>query len=191
MYMLTLRQRIFAYIGIFVGLVVVFLLAYLFINNSGGVRDYVTEKGTKILNIKPTGEQTPVATTTPNVVKADPLTPEIYTKQLSRIFVERFSSYSNQNDNLHISEVIPLCTETMVAWLKTQNLTSSLDYAGVTTRVIASNVSKITATSATVEIQVQQEIENKAGKQVVQKDGRVELLKVGNDWKIDGLYWQK
>ena len=188
--MLTLRQRIFAYTSIIVGLIIVLILGYLFIQNTGGVRDFVADKSNQILNIKPAVDKTPT-TTVIVVPKANPLTPEIYVKQLARIFVERFSSYSNQNDNRHIAEVIPLCTKTMVVWLKTQNLQNSLDYVGVTTRVIASETVKISDTLATVNIQVQQEVENKTGKQVVQKEGRVELLKENGEWKVDGLYWVK
>jgi len=190
--MLTLRQRIFAYTGIIVGLIIVLILGYLFTKNTGGVRDFVIDKSAEILNINNTTKNTQISTTTVIVVpKADPLTPEIYTKQLARIFVERFASFSNQNDNLHITEVMPLCTKTMIAWLKTQNLENSLDYSGVTTRVIASKVTKITENIATVEIETQQTVENKTGKQEIQKSGRVELLKEDGEWKVDGLYWVK
>ena len=190
--MLTLRQRIFIYISIFIGLIIAGILIYLFVNNSGGVRDYLKQKSGQILNVN-NGPVNQTATTTPTlgVVKAKPLTPDVYVKQLSRIFVERFGTYSNQNNNSHISEVSSLCTKTMVNWLKTQKLTNSSEYFAVTTKMIAGEVVKLDNNSAVVQVQVQQILENKNGQQVVQKNGQVELLKVAEDWKVDGLYWEK
>lgn len=196
--MMTLRQRIL--IGWGIGLVIIGLIVWYLLSNrevapdnTGQVSDAPT---TPTQNVDNNGETTSPVETAP-VVTA-PFSEDVYLKQLSKIFVDRFATHSTQNPNDNITDVIDLATPTMQAWLRTQTKTLSRDYEGVTTEVLASSLAEKKADQATVLIEAQQINENKkadaaglTNKQMVQRTGKVVLVKVGGVWKIDGLYWDK
>lgn len=122
---------------------------------------------------------------------------DLYVRQVAKIFVERFASYSNQNGNNNIDDSLPLATEGMQKWMKTQLKPESRDYQGVVTEVLSSKLTEKTATTATVTIQTQQSLEQKAAtstgankKEIIQRKATVKLVKVGSEWKVDALYWQ-
>ena len=114
---------------------------------------------------------------------------ERYVRQLSGIFVERFGSYSNQNDNNHIDDVVALSTERMAAWIKTQTVAAAQNYQGKTTRVVASKVESFSSAAAKVKVDVQEEVTGASGGATVYRSGQVELAKVEGEWKVSGLFW--
>ena len=63
---------------------------------------------------------------------------EIYAKQIARLFVERFTTFSNQNGNTHIDDVLILATPQMGKWIETQKIKAAAEYHGVTTSYRAS-----------------------------------------------------
>ncbi len=190
--MLTLRQRLFIIIGLVSGLIIAFLLIYYFVFQ------------------KPINEQTPTgvipseevnsnisgqsgsgsATVTP-VVESQPVDMSVYAKQVAKIFVERFATYSNQNSNQNIDDVLSMSTPVMARWLETQRKDFVSEYIGVNTMVVASRVLNIDDSKATVELDVQQENMTSNGVQIQQKTGKVDLVNMDGDWKIDGFYWNK
>lgn len=192
--MLTLRQRIFTIIGVVAGIIVAGILLYLFAFKADSqprafVKSLFHPTPTEEKVVSPTeGESTAVVSSPPVFVK---YSPEVYAKQVARMFVERFGSYSNQNNNQHLVDILPLVTAKMEKWVKTQAITAGGEYQGVTTRVIASRVDAISADQATVIVDVQQEKDGKEGTKVEQRSGRVELIRVEEEWKVDGLYWNK
>lgn len=115
---------------------------------------------------------------------------DIYLRQISEIFVERYGSYSNQNDNRHIIDVETLVTKKMWQYIEGQQLRQERVYQGVTTVVVANRVVKKTTQTATVHVDVQQVISSATGTATVYQAGRVELVKQNGVWKIDGLYWE-
>jgi hypothetical protein len=121
-------------------------------------------------------------------VMSDP--EDMYLKQLSRIFVERFGSYSNQNDNQHIADVLPISTERMQAYLQSQELQFARIYNGVTTIVIASRIETKSADQATVSADVQRVVRENGTERTGYQSGSVSLRKVNGEWKVDGLFWQ-
>jgi hypothetical protein len=190
--MITLRQRIFIIISVVVGLILAGLLLYYFVFKTGSKPQAFIQN--LFQNTTSTGEVTvpseQVATTSaPQTFEK--YSPEVYVKQVSRIFVERFGSYSNQNDNQHIADVLDLVTPTMEKWLKTQMLTFSNDYIGQTTKVMSTRVDSIDSKKAVVLLETQQIQESKEGIKNIQRSGRVELVAVGDDWKVDGFFWDK
>jgi len=123
-------------------------------------------------------------------VKTEPT--ETYFKQLAQMFVERYGSYSNQNNNSHISDVLPLVTKNMARWIETQTVEPSLDYAGVTTRVVAIRVLESSANKVKVEFDAQKEIsQTGSASRREYQSGSVNLEKVEGEWKVSGLYWNK
>lgn len=117
-------------------------------------------------------------------------TDDVYAKQVSRIFVERFQTYSNQNNNSHIEDVLPLLTSSMAKWAQNQGLEQSTDYKGVVTKVISSQIDSIDEDKAVVLVDIQQTITQVGSQKVEYKSGRVNLVKFDNTWKVNGFYWE-
>lgn len=196
--MMTLRQRIFIGLSIIVAIILAILL-YLFYNrkpvqdNSGQVSDAPTNSETATGLVNNTAAETPI---TP--VISQPYSEDLYVRQLSKIFVERFATYSTQNPDGNTEDTFGLATPVMQAWMKTQAKPESRDYEGMTTEVLASSLVEKTEAKATVSIEVQQVLENKkdgatgnTNKKIRQRQGKVTLIKTGTEWKVDGLYWEK
>ncbi len=193
--MLTFRQRIFIIISAVISVILVSLLLYLFVfNKNSGTGQTAGEKAEQFVNSgkeNSTAESAEVPGASKPAPTAEPFSQEVYAKQVARIFVERFASFSNQNNNQHLADVLPLATDSMAEWLQTRSLKESSEFEGLTTVVVASEVAKITGQSATVRIEAQQTSEKGSELKILQKSGRVELLKMGDDWKVDGFYWDK
>ncbi|EKE06255.1 MAG: hypothetical protein ACD_19C00027G0004 [uncultured bacterium] len=185
-----IRKRLFIIIGLVSFVIIAIVLVILFltkdkVNNTESVVETPQEN---IDNTTNNGNQN--NTNKPTVKELPPQNPEeVSAKQVARLFVERFETYSNQNDNSHIDDVLFLVTDSMVSWVKEQSLQQSSDYQGVTTQVLASNVSDLTSKSATVNIEAWQTVENSEGTVSLQKSGEINLVKVGTEWKVDGFYW--
>lgn len=190
--MITLRQRIFITISVVVGLLIVFLLLYYFVFKTESRPRQILDSFLGVSS--PTSDETG-STSGQDAENIIPVfgeySPEVYAKQLARIFVERFATFSNQNNNQHIEDVWEMSTPLMQKWLETQKLSPALIYQGQTTRVIASRTLSFTNNEVVVLVETQQELEQNNEKQVVQRSGRVELVKVGEDWKVDGFYWNR
>ncbi|HOX61146.1 MAG TPA: hypothetical protein PLV72_04035 [Candidatus Magasanikbacteria bacterium] len=123
------------------------------------------------------------------VTKGEPT--DVYFKQLTQMFVERYGSYSNQNGNSHISDVLPLVTRSMAKWLTAQDIEQKAEYSGVTTRVVAMRITDKTATKVTVAFDAQMAVSDGSGSRNENRSGRVNLEKVGEDWKVAGYYLDK
>lgn len=189
--MMDLRKRIFIIASIIVGIILTILLFYIFVFRGSEEPAGETQIGegagagvvTDLEDLQAGEGQIPP------VVAAEPLSEETRVKQVARIFIERFGSYSNQNGNSHIDDVLPMLTSEMAQWVKTQGVEASNDYQGMTSKVIASSVTSLTTDVATVTVGVQRFVEDHVVGETEYASGRVELLLEDGDWKIDGLYW--
>ena len=156
----------------------------------------------------PVAEKTPIATSTPesipeentrpvpiikNTVPPPPATTEerekLFIKQLARTFVERFETSSSQNDNRNIVDATELATEKMSGYIESKATPQSSTYTGVTSKVISMDVVEFSPTDATVKIGAQVIVENSSGSSTSYKNGSVILKKMGDTWKVDGLFW--
>jgi len=195
--MLTLRKRIYIIVSSLIALVLVLLLLYFFVFNKPKdilVEQEITQK-TDIENKSESGSSNKANVS----VKIQPQestkviienSQELYIRQLATIFVERFSSYSNQNQNQHLEDVLILVTDSMANWIKLQILEPGDSYEGVTTKVISSKISELNEQEAIVLVDVQQLIQKKNEQKVEYKSGRVNLKKINEEWKVAGLYWE-
>lgn len=115
---------------------------------------------------------------------------ELYLRQLSRIFIERFYSYSSQNGNEHIEDVLPLATTQMQNYIKSQEFEQSQEYSGVTTQVIASKLEAKSEDAATISVKVQQTHMTLETSEKSQKSGKIEFIRdKDGQWKVDGVFW--
>lgn len=192
------RKRVGIFISVvFFLLLVVVVLVLAFLRNRSS-SDTTPPSTNQIGDIptftQPVSEQprTPLPPPPPSEPVQVEASGERYARQVAKIFVERFQSYSSHNDNSHIQDVLPLATERMAAWIETQTINQTNEYQGITTRIISSRVDTYTENqSANVLIGVQQIIEDGNGQRTAYKNGRIELVYSDNTWKVDGLYWDK
>ena len=192
--MIDIRKKLFV-ITISIVLVVLALVVYFFVFKTKESDDFVpmlVQTEIELLNeinnsniVEKKDDFLPIIVST---ISVDP--GEVYAKQIASIFVERFLSYSNQNNNQHIEDVLSLVTVNMSRWVELQRVQKSNDYNGVTTFVIASSLDKYTENSAVVLVDVQQILESVGSNEVVQKSGKVNLIKQSNDWKVSGFFWE-
>lgn len=196
--MLTLRKRVLLIAG---GILVVAVGILLFV--------LLRKKDTPLpttetpLTTEPTIELPPIENVEyrrpenlPQETVTQPGSPdEIYAKQTARIFVERFWSYSNQNDNQHIDDALELSLESMHGWITSQSQIQSSLYQGVTTEVLSTRIVSYTPEKTTVEIGARQTVRatNDAGTTTTETKtitARVDLAKVDTAWKVEGIWMQ-
>ncbi len=195
--MLDLRQRIILTIAIAIGLVLAFLLVYLVVLPRVLPHIHKTSAPLNKSVEQTTQQTTENGNSSPNVIpgviqsQVTPLTSsQLSLKAIVRTFVERFDSYSNQDNNKHIADVIQFATPHMVAWIKTQTKTQSTKYQGVTTHVLVERITSQTDTDAKVAIQVQKIMSSNGKQTITYPKGSVALVKMNGEWKVDGLYWK-
>lgn len=197
--MFSLRQRIFIIISVLLGVIalaviVVLIMGRMTNNGSQGTQTPDITNQAPVapdVLIQQSGQVPPPSTATQPSFPND-IPKERLARQISEMFVERFATRSNQNDNAHIDAVVPLVTPTMLQWVQTQTITQSGGYVGVRTDVITTDVTAITDTTATVRIEATQLTEDGGTSHSVQKNGRVELTMDANGvWKVNGFFWNK
>ena len=126
--------------------------------------------------------------TAPTNVNAE----ELYIRQLAGIFVERFATFSNQNNNRNLADVEPISTPSLMDWVMWQSLAASSTYQGVTARVLSTTLVKREGDAATVNVSAQETLSRVgAADELRQRTGRVELIKLNGVWKVNAFYWDK
>jgi hypothetical protein len=115
-------------------------------------------------------------------------------------FAERFGSYSNQSDYRNFEELSIFMTESVRKWaasykeqLKKQN--PSIDtYYALETKAISTKINSLDEQAGTSEILVKtqrQEFNNTLNNpRIFYQDILLKLIKVNNEWKVNGVYWQ-
>lgn len=118
---------------------------------------------------------------------------EVSGQTVSRIFVERFGSYSSESDFQNITDVLSLATPGFQAQLQTlANTPPPSEYYGVSTFVISSKVTAETETTMTLWLTTQRReaIGTPGNTSTRYQDIEVRLEKSGEDWLISGYTWQ-
>ncbi len=116
-------------------------------------------------------------------------------------FAERFGSYSNQSNYKNLDDLIIFMTEAMKKWvtetykpsLIKQNSDSSTYYA-LETKAISNQVNILDAKAGKSEILIKtqrQEFKNNiSNPRIFYQDILIKMIKVDNEWKVNGAYWQ-
>lgn len=188
------RKKIFIFSGVALLFVIALVLLLLFLRDKPTGTDTQEPTATSTVNGIPIdGEMRTFEPPKNNPPPPPPANTEerekLYVRQLSRTFVERFETYSNQNDNRNIEDATELATANMAGYISTKATEQTGEYKGVTTKVISMDLTTFTLESATVRVGAQVETQNDSGKQTSYKNGRVELLKVDGVWKVNGVFW--
>lgn len=141
----------------------------------------------------PQGVEQPVVTQPPLVKNQE----ELEIEQRAINFAERFGSYSSQSNYAHAYAVMPLASVRMQKWLTemiSQNAVddiSGVAFKGVMTRALGSRLSRGSeAGKASVEVDTQRiETSDTEGQKIVMQPIRIELVKEGERWVVDGAFW--
>jgi hypothetical protein len=182
-----IRKRILVIASIVIGVVLALVLFILVIRDRG-----LSPKSAP--NTPETNTGTPAVKNSPkpNAKTVEPVgePEEIYLRQLARIFVERFGSFSNQNDNQHIVDALALSTKRMQSYIQSKEISFNSSYEGVTTIVVASHVVKRNQTTATVTVDVQRIVRTLGTEKTEYQTGTVGFSKEGGEWKVGSLFWK-
>lgn len=195
MLQLTLRQRMLLFIGSGVVIIAIVVLVLWLQSRTPSTPSTVAPDGT-ILLTPPEN----VEFRRPDVVSTQPEDPalspdEMRAKQSTRIFVERFLSYSNQNNNQHVDDALVLSTESMRAWVLSQSVERGTLYEGMTTEILSTDLTEYTVNSAVVAFQARQvtsvadpDGSGRTSESTTMISGRVDLVKSGQIWLVNGLW---
>src|SRR3989339_1103574 len=195
--MLSLRQRIFAITGVISAILIIIVLFFVLRSRDTDVSTQ-TSTSTDVLTIEDTVRQNIQVPNNQQVNRAPVDPEENYVKQLARIFVERYGTYSNQNEDIHIADVDDIITSRMRTWIQSSTSTDSRVYEDATTLVLSIHIKQYDtqAGTAIVAIEVQQEVMRQTdalgtiSEDTILREADVNLIKVDNTWKVDGLWWQ-
>lgn len=192
--MLTLRQRLALIITAIVVVIALIIFGIWWSRRAKPVTQTTTQTPSSTVDVPITppalSDEVPRFGDTPITDAKDENAEDRYVRQLAGIFVERFATYSNQNENRNLSDVEPISTPSLMEWVSRQGALASSTYQGVTASVLSSTLAKRDDNAATVNVGVQETI-NQAGQadQLRQRTGRVELVKISGAWKVNAFYW--
>lgn len=194
MHMTETQRTWFIRLGILAGIIIALFLLISVIRNVGGknaeplvIPSEVPSTTTE--TVSPGVSSPIVIPTTSSTVVTSPT--DRYLVQLSRIVIERLGSFSNQNENAHVDDVLPLVTERMARYIETLRQTQSNTYRGQTTRVVTIQLQKKETGKATVVANVQRESDTATSSSRTYPVVRVELVEISpNQWRVDGIFWE-
>lgn len=119
---------------------------------------------------------------------------------VAEAFAERFGSYSNQSDYANLDDLQIFMTDNINNWVikyKEQLRKENPDfnsYYAMETKAISKQINSMDEKAGKAEITVKtqrQEFKNSINDpRVFYQDILIKLVKVGNEWKVDGAYWQ-
>ena len=115
-------------------------------------------------------------------------------KQLAFSFAERYGSYSNQAPNDHINDLMPLMTLRMQREITEDYEQDNLNlttYDGYEARALGGELQNFSTNQAKVLVNIQR-VHYREGltePDVFYQDILVELLKFGDEWKVDRVQW--
>lgn len=197
--MTTLRSRIFIIISLVVLIILAISIGLIVMSKKKQAATTAETTPTtttgKIDSTNFPAQITTPATVIPSGTTVKPATTEETmknaAKQLAKIFVERYGSYSSDASGANIRAVEPLVTKDLWAVLSQRlNVKYNGDFIGVTTKVISTNVTDYSASGATVELNSQRTTTK--GTAVVESTqaATVKLVKSGDSWLVDDIKWK-
>jgi len=195
--MFTMRQKIFISSGVVVALLLVIVFALLYLKQKNN-NSNVDNSATSIIgqNVADSNNQNTIFNPINNqdIGKPDGTPEELFVKQMARFFVERFFTYSNQNNNVNIKELQDSVTVNMRGWMNSQFQKQDALYSGVTTNVLSSKLTNFDKTSglANVVLEIKQ-VFSKEVNSIVEQDSKQKTVQVNfklvnNEWKVDGVW---
>ncbi len=197
--MLSLRTRLFIFLSVLV-LVILGISIALLIARKG--KDGDTTAPTSTVNIIGSDQiqnfnnsqtqirEVPVGTPIKPVTSEE--TERNAAKNLARIFVERYGSYSTDSNYDNIRDLESISTPNLWATLKTRiGRPITGEYSGSLARVYTSEVKEFVGGNALAEVRLVQETEKNGVTTETRYVSEVKLAKVGTNWLVDSFTWVK
>ena len=194
--MMTLRTRIFIIISILI-LVALSISIFLYVrsrptapadintavdNGSGPVFAENTPVNNQIKGISPTEITQPIVISDPVAIE------KAGVKQLARVFVERYQTFSTDNNYDNIRQVEVLVTSKLWKTLSARlNTPPAKTFTGVTTEVFTTNLDSFGNNSASVTTYTRRTTESEGEITTTNQIYKVQLLKSGNVWLVDSF----
>ena len=199
--MLSLRARLFIVISLIVFIVLVISLFLLYrAKRSPEPVATVTPTTTAPTNVidsnnfnntpiaNPQVVTSPAPTRKPTTLEAE----QNWTRQLAKIFTERYFTYSTDSNYENIKEVQSFVTPEL--WKRISRVigtTPSSTWSGVTTVVVSSKLLAWAPPTATVELKAQQTTEKNNVSTQSQRTFTITLTKIDEQWFVDSFASQK
>ena len=113
-------------------------------------------------------------------------------KQLAKVYVERYGTYSTENEYQNIRDLEELSTESL--WKKFSAIIRkppvSSDYTGVTTKGITDDLSDWSEKNAVVSLRTVRTEEKLNGSSQKYVDYTINLVNIKETWLVDSIVWK-
>ncbi|MDD4290374.1 MAG: hypothetical protein PHH83_03835 [Patescibacteria group bacterium] len=177
-------------------ILIIFILIVLIIF---GFLFFFNKKQTEVQKIQETNQSQPTETTKEefNSIKFESEAKIEDTSQiaeLSRNFIERYGSWSNQTENFY-ELISPMITDRMYNQAnnfisKNPNFIDKSTYYGITTKLINLRVLELSNNSAVLSLQLQQTESKNSKEDTFYKKAELSLIFQDNKWLVDSVTWQ-
>lgn len=195
---MSLRARIFIIISVIV-LLILSVSIFLVVKNRNSANTNVSPTTPDAGNVNTNNPSSPasvVGTQIPAGAPVKPLTSleveQNGAEQLAKIFIERYGTYSTDNDFANIKEAESLVTKSLWSKISTGINVKSTDpgFLGLTTKVVSADMVSWAESKAVFDLKIMRN-ENKNGVVVTRyQDVTVEMVKENNTWLADSLVWK-
>jgi hypothetical protein len=132
-----------------------------------------------------------------NVVPIEQSQPQQFSATVvARLFTERFGTFSNEDDFAGVELVRPYITDSFANWFDSgyrQKLRESYptgNYMGETVKVLDVTMESENSNQAIALVRAQRTIRTNGNDKVSYQTLRLEMVKDGGVWLIDGAYWE-
>lgn len=112
-----------------------------------------------------------------------------------RNFTEQYGSWSNQNGGSNLATAKQYASPSYSDYLdqqiaKTKATPTPATYSGTVTKALVFHFLSLNAKNASVQVSTQQQVTTGTNTVTQTKDLIVDLVKVGNDWKVNAAVWK-
>jgi hypothetical protein len=112
-------------------------------------------------------------------------------KQFAKIFIERYGSYSTDNNGQNVLEVKEMVTADLWSKIKPKTLGKTNNgFLGMSTEVISAEMAKWSDTEAVVKLKTVRSQEKNKVTSTLQQGATVTLVKQGNAWLVNSFVWE-
>ena len=147
-------------------------------------------------SIPNTGVENQIATTpTTGLTIKKPTTVEAEqngVRQFAKVYVERYGTFSSQNNFQNLKDLKGLSTDSL--WQKIdaliKNAKQQVEFLGVTTKAITTNILNWSGDKAIVELKVTRTEERSSGTTDKIQTYTLNLIKTGQGWLVDKIVWK-
>jgi len=111
---------------------------------------------------------------------------------LARNFVERFGSWSTDNQGHNLEELLVLSSAKMEKYLLSIPIDNTIEeYTGITTKSLSTKILSLTEEDALINVVTQRvETQDDLSQEIYYQDIEIGLIKSGNKWLVSSAYWQ-